>query len=569
MESESVAPSPETQNGAQPALLEQAASSPATPQTSQAEGEILSADTSDQDFSSDVPSSELPRGPPAGEQLSAALIAAQSIQINDLGLSDSSEPDGGEALGVQFLIISEVSEDGQPRAPPVVDTLTDQALAPVLEEAKRLWADAGISSELIGRLAGIQVQISDLASGELGETHQNTITLDTNAAGRGWFVDQTPGDNAEFSLPLSDIQLAAVAGSSAHGRVDLLTVLVHEVGHVLGFDHAAGLAVMAENLNTSQRVLLNGNAGALLANGNESASAAQQTLNLLVGDQIDLALQAFADAKDLLATIQAAASQELPLIGMSLNELLLQAGFDLFGEFQDAVAPVVGAVAAGTLTQRFAELEELLEDAFSLADVGGNAAYDNPEIELVYDATNDSLDIVFAFELADTDAFVLDQIDLTWELGVAFTLSMDFSELAANPDTGLALTLGLTGAVTVDTAEFDASGVGSVELDLLEMLGGSVPSVNLEVTGNLNLADAIYIEGTFGFERRTGESLMLANGTTSTALTNIDYTLISGEDVTGFFGNGPYVSAVDTPNAVGLFITDVDFSLLLLTNGGV
>mgnify|MGYP006145126363 CR=1 FL=1 len=49
--------------------------------------------------------------------------------------------------------------------------------------------------------------------------------------------------------------------------------------------------------------------------------------------------------------------------------------------------------------------EELLEDAFFLVDVGGVAIYDNAEIDLLYDSVSDTLDIVFAFELADTDRF--------------------------------------------------------------------------------------------------------------------------------------------------------------------
>ena len=281
-DSDAVASTAETENGTEIALLEQAATPPASPENIEADDDSLSLVSSDQDvLLNDIPSAELPRGPPVNEQHSSVVIAAESIQINDLSLSYSSETDEGEAFDVEFLLISEVSEDGLPRAPPVVDALSYPALAPVLEEALRIWTTAGLSAELAGRLASIQVYITDLANGELGQAQQNTITLDTTAAGRGWFVDPTPGDHAEFSLTLSDFQMAAVAGSLAYGRIDLLTVLVHEIGHVLGFGHEAGLAVMAGNLGHSQRVLLDGDTIVSVAEIGEPISGAVTTLPTL------------------------------------------------------------------------------------------------------------------------------------------------------------------------------------------------------------------------------------------------------------------------------------------------
>ena len=75
-----------------------------------------------------------------------------------------------------------------------------------------------------------------LSAGNLGwTTAAGSIILDRNAAGYGWFIDPTPADDAEFA--------AGVMNSPAQDHVDLLTVVTHEIGHVLGFpdDHGGGL----------------------------------------------------------------------------------------------------------------------------------------------------------------------------------------------------------------------------------------------------------------------------------------------------------------------------------------
>jgi len=48
----------------------------------------------------------------------------------------------------------------------------------------------------------------------------------------------------------------ATFGSPARGRVDLLTTVMHELGHVLGLDHAEGSGLMNALLPLSTRRLL-------------------------------------------------------------------------------------------------------------------------------------------------------------------------------------------------------------------------------------------------------------------------------------------------------------------------
>ena len=76
----------------------------------------------------------------------------------------------------------------------------------------------------------------------------NQIEIDLDAAGHGWFVDPTPGDNSEFNA-----YGEALPGSDAEGNIDLLTAISHELGHVVGFDHDS-MPLMADSLSASIRI---------------------------------------------------------------------------------------------------------------------------------------------------------------------------------------------------------------------------------------------------------------------------------------------------------------------------
>ena len=99
---------------------------------------------------------------------------------------------------------------------------------PVLAQALALWRARGADT---CRLGHIDLVIADLGGNRLGEASGSTITLDDNAAGWGWDVGRTAGRGRK----------------ALSGRMDLLSALTHEVGHLLGHDHAEG-GVMAETL---------------------------------------------------------------------------------------------------------------------------------------------------------------------------------------------------------------------------------------------------------------------------------------------------------------------------------
>ncbi len=135
--------------------------------------------------------------------------------------------------------------------------VTPELLEPVVEEAVSRWATYGCGSKVVSTLEDIEFRIADLSGSTLGLVLGNTVWLDADAAGYGWFLDGTPWDNAEFPITAEDGELLADDFSGASGRMDLLTAVMHELGHVLGLTDlsSAGDAadLMYETLPTGVR----------------------------------------------------------------------------------------------------------------------------------------------------------------------------------------------------------------------------------------------------------------------------------------------------------------------------
>jgi hypothetical protein len=96
-------------------------------------------------------------------------------------------------------------------------------------------SEAGVNPNLLSQLGQTQFTVANLTAGALGAAFPslNRVQIDATAAGRGWFMDLTPLQDEEFTATPQGA-LVALPGTAAQGRADLLTAVLHELGHIAG-----------------------------------------------------------------------------------------------------------------------------------------------------------------------------------------------------------------------------------------------------------------------------------------------------------------------------------------------
>ncbi len=105
--------------------------------------------------------------------------------------------------------------------------LTHAEIQPIFQTALNRLQSLGSSATALKALATLTIQVADLEGDILAEALPGSIVLDINAAGMGWFIDPTPAMDEEFAT-------GNAIDPNAVGRIDLLTVILHELGHHFG-----------------------------------------------------------------------------------------------------------------------------------------------------------------------------------------------------------------------------------------------------------------------------------------------------------------------------------------------
>jgi hypothetical protein len=101
--------------------------------------------------------------------------------------------------------------------------LDETALATVVWQAVAAWESLGLDAARVAMLQSLSFEIADLPGRYLGWATPDRIVLDIDAAGYGWYI---AGDEGRVS---DEFEI-----SDSRTQMDLLTAVLHEMGHLLG-----------------------------------------------------------------------------------------------------------------------------------------------------------------------------------------------------------------------------------------------------------------------------------------------------------------------------------------------
>jgi large repetitive protein len=126
------------------------------------------------------------------------------------------------------------------------DAPTSADLQAIRQEAIARWAAAGLDTARQDQMAAAAIIVADLGGSQLGQFQGGQIQVDVDAAGHRWFIDSTPATDDEFTSPVQP---------GVADRMDLLTVVAHELGHAVGLDDVMppSTDVMTMSLGTGLR----------------------------------------------------------------------------------------------------------------------------------------------------------------------------------------------------------------------------------------------------------------------------------------------------------------------------
>jgi hypothetical protein len=164
-----------------------------------------------------------------------ATINAGSAQLGDEIIATATDANGNtsefsftQTVSSPLLAVGgEASQESRVEG----QELSTDELLPVVDAAIDRLVGAGFAADLF---SSVQVSIADLPGATLGLATGSTITIDVNAAGHGWYMSPELRDQSQEPADSDAASGSRLSTLDSRLRMDLLTVVMHELGHMAG-----------------------------------------------------------------------------------------------------------------------------------------------------------------------------------------------------------------------------------------------------------------------------------------------------------------------------------------------
>ena len=197
------------------------------------------------------------QSPPGGGFVGGAACAAAA---NPLSVTPEVTASSADAVTDEAAAAESADKDTLRTAPGEgayddnLQKLNKEELARMVQAALERLGQSGMSPEDLARLQAVSFEVADLPTGQISTGDSALIKIDETAAGYGWYFDQFPMEDSEFGVLVPDKELQTFDLSPAHGQMDLLTVVMRELGHA----YQQGKDRISRNMRKNLQPLMEG-----------------------------------------------------------------------------------------------------------------------------------------------------------------------------------------------------------------------------------------------------------------------------------------------------------------------